>query len=81
MALNGESHLSPAELADLSALADGRLDPGRRDAVEAWIRSSPDLRDLYERERRAVEPLQQRVAGGASVLARQFGARARSRPH
>jgi hypothetical protein len=59
MALNEESHLSPAELADLSALADGTLDPSRRDAVEAWVRSSPDLSDVYEHERRAVELLQQ----------------------
>lgn len=58
MARNEESQLSAAEAAELSALADGSLDPGRRDAVEAWIRSSPDVSDLYERERFAVEMLQ-----------------------
>jgi anti-sigma factor RsiW len=52
-----ESTLSDAELADLSALADGSLDPARRDAVEAWISASPERTALYERERRAVEIL------------------------
>ncbi len=45
------------QLADLSALADGTLDPARRGEVEAWVASSPELRALYERERRAVEIL------------------------
>jgi len=48
---------TPRELADLSALADGTLDPGRRDQVEARIAGSPELSALYERERRAVELL------------------------
>ena len=46
--------LKPEQLAELSALADGSLDPARRHAVEAWIASSPELLDLYERERAAV---------------------------
>jgi hypothetical protein len=49
------SDLTPRQLADLSALADGTIDPARRGEVEAWIASSPELRALYERERRAVE--------------------------
>jgi anti-sigma factor RsiW len=48
-----------AELADLSALADGTLDPARRAEVEARIGASPDLSALYERERRVVAALHQ----------------------
>ncbi len=42
-------------MADVSALADGTLDPARRDEVHAWIASSPDLTARYERERRVAE--------------------------
>lgn len=49
-----KSELSPRQLADLSALADGTLDPARRSEVEAWVASSPELSALYERERRVV---------------------------
>lgn len=45
-------------LADLSALADGTLDPARVDAVRELIRRSPELRRRYERERHAVQALQ-----------------------
>ena len=45
------------QLADLSALADGTLEPGRRTAVEASIAASPELTALYEQERRAVRAL------------------------
>src|SRR6185437_9414640 len=48
-----------AELADLSGLADGTLDPNRRTEVEATIAASPELSALYERERRVVEALHQ----------------------
>jgi hypothetical protein len=47
------------ELAELSALADGTLDPARRPEVEARIAASPELTALYERERRVVEALHQ----------------------
>src|ERR1700751_4899847 len=47
------------ELADLSALADGTLDPARRAAVEAHIAASPELSALYARERRVVAVLHQ----------------------
>jgi len=47
------------ELAELSALADGTLDPSRRASVEAHIAASPELRALYERERRVVAALHQ----------------------
>jgi hypothetical protein len=53
-----EQYPSPTQLTDLSALADGSLDPSRRQAVEQWIAGSPHLRTLYERERAAVEVLQ-----------------------
>ena len=46
-----------ADLAELSALADGTLDPARRDEVRARIAGSPQLTELYERERRVVETL------------------------
>jgi hypothetical protein len=47
------------ELAELSALADGTLDPARRPEVEARIAASPELSALYERERRVVQALHQ----------------------
>lgn len=43
------------ELRELSALADGTLDPNRREEVAARIAASPELTALYERERRVVE--------------------------
>jgi anti-sigma factor RsiW len=52
-----KSQLSARELADVSALADGTLDPARRAEVEAWVTASPDRRALYERECRVVELL------------------------
>lgn len=48
-----------AELAELSALADGTLDPARREAVQRRIAASPELTALYERERRVVDALHQ----------------------
>jgi anti-sigma factor RsiW len=60
MARDAETpELRARELADLSALADGTLDPARRDAVRAQISSSPELRALYERERRVAELLRE----------------------
>jgi hypothetical protein len=47
-----------SELAELSALADGTLDPTRRAQVEATIAASPKLIALYERERKVVAALQ-----------------------
>lgn len=41
-------------MADLSALADGSLDPKRAETVSELIASSPALRERYEREQRAV---------------------------
>jgi hypothetical protein len=50
---------TPAELAELSALADGTLDPARRPEVEARIAASPELGALYQRERRVLAALHQ----------------------
>jgi anti-sigma factor RsiW len=50
------------DLADLSALADGTLDPARQSSVEAHIAASPQLSALYERERRVVAALHQASA-------------------
>jgi hypothetical protein len=55
-------------LADLSALADGTLAPDRRAEVEARISASPELRALYERERRVADLLRE---ARASVRAPQ----------
>lgn len=45
------------ELAELSALADGTLDPARRAEVQARVQASPELTALYERERMVVDAL------------------------
>jgi len=45
---------SDANIRDLSALADGTLDPARREQVRARIAASPELTALYERERSVV---------------------------
>ena len=44
-------------MAELSALADGTLDPKREAAVRELIARSPGLSERYERERRAVAAL------------------------
>jgi hypothetical protein len=58
---SGAEHSKPTatELAELSALADGTLDPARRATAEARIAASPELSALYERERRVVAALHQ----------------------
>jgi len=57
-----ESNLNREQLAELSALADGTLDPERRPHVEAAIAASPELRALYEREQRVVAILHRAAA-------------------
>jgi anti-sigma factor RsiW len=49
--------ISDRDLRDLSALADGTLDPARREEVQARISASPELTELLERERGVVELL------------------------
>jgi hypothetical protein len=51
--------ITQQQLAELSALADGTLDPARRAEVQARISASPELTALYERERRVVGVLHQ----------------------
>ncbi len=46
--------LSSEELAELGALADGTLPAERREEVEARVAASPELREMLERQRRAV---------------------------
>jgi len=64
-------HTKPtrSELADLSALADGTLDPSRRVEVEAHISASPELSALYERERRLMAALHQARASDRAPAA------------
>lgn len=47
----------PRDLADLSALADGSLEPARRAAAQERIAASPELTSLLARERQVVEVL------------------------
>lgn len=51
--------VTPEDLRDLSALADGTLDPARRATVEAHIAASAELGALYARERQIVAVLEQ----------------------
>lgn len=68
-------------LADLSALADGTLDPARVDAVRELIRRSPELRRRYERERHAVQALRATRAERAPAQLRiSIDNRRRARP-
>jgi hypothetical protein len=57
-------------LAELSALADGTLDPKRADVVRELIANSPDLRGRYERELRAVEAVHELRADRAPATLR-----------
>jgi anti-sigma factor RsiW len=52
------SQLTDREMAELCALADGSLPEERRAAVEAWIAADPALRELLDRQRRAVAATQ-----------------------
>src|SRR5690242_847725 len=70
MAEHEEQSPTPRQLIDLSALADGSLDPGKREAVERWIADSPHLRALYERERAAVKVLHDAAAERAPARLR-----------
>jgi anti-sigma factor RsiW len=56
------SGLGEQEVADLCALADGTLPPDRRAEVEARVAASPELQDLLERQRRAVQAMQSLAA-------------------
>ena len=49
---------TPEELSEIAQLADGTLDPARRDEVRRRIDASPELTAAYEREQRVVALLQ-----------------------
>jgi anti-sigma factor RsiW len=72
MVKQAEQYPGPAQLSDLSALADGSLDPSRRQTVEQWIAGSPHLRILYERERAAVEMLHSAATERAPARLRMY---------
>jgi anti-sigma factor RsiW len=77
-----DTKLTQRELDDLSALADGTLDPARRHAVEARIAASPELGALYQRERRVLAALYEARAterAPAALRARLEAARPRRR--
>jgi anti-sigma factor RsiW len=60
---------SDADIRDLSALADGTLDPARREQVRARIAASPELSALYERERSVVALLHEARARDRAPMA------------
>jgi hypothetical protein len=70
---------APRQLAELSALADGSLAADRRAAVREQIAASPELSELYERERQVVEMLHEARAS-ARAPASLRSAIAASRP-
>ncbi len=69
---------SAKTLADLSALADGTLDPKRATVVRELIARSPELSERYERERRAVSALR---ATRSDVAPVQLRARIEAQRH
>jgi hypothetical protein len=84
MAKPEELYPSPKQLAELSALADGSLEPSLREEVEDRVAGSVHLRRLYERERAAMEVLQRAAVEPAPARLRmrleaQRASRARRR--
>jgi hypothetical protein len=83
MSNQDDKNYSRAELADISALADGSIDPSRRAAVQARIDEDAGMRELLEREQFAVEILSQaRARDRASAVLREridAGSSARAR--
>jgi hypothetical protein len=63
-------------LADLSALADGTLDPDRVPSIERLIADSPSLRRRYDRERSAVAAMHALRADRAPARLRMSTAQA-----
>ena len=59
------SRISESDEADLAALADGRLEPARRDALEARLEAEPALADALARQRRGDRDAA--AAGGISA--------------
>lgn len=65
-----EAQLSPRQLADLTALADGTIDPARRQDVQTWVSSSAQLQELYRQQRLAVSLVHQARADRAPARLR-----------
>jgi Anti-sigma-K factor rskA len=65
------------ELAELAALADGSLEPGRRAALEARVEADPELADRLAEQRRAVALTRGAAAGveAPPALRERIGAR------
>lgn len=61
--------LSEAEEADLTALADGRLDPGRRAQVEARIESDPRMAHALDRQRAGLDAITAAVGSVSAPMA------------
>jgi anti-sigma factor RsiW len=59
-----QPQIPPGTEADLAALAEGRLDPDRRAAVEARLAADPDLAAALDQQRRALAAI-----AAASVIA------------
>jgi hypothetical protein len=68
--MDDTANFTSRELADLSALADGSLDPARRAAVQEWVDASEERTAMYEREQRAVALLQATRADRAPAALR-----------
>jgi hypothetical protein len=66
----GINGLSDDQLADLARLADGRLDPHRRDELEAEMAGSPQLWDIVERQSVALDALRETANVGAPARLR-----------
>jgi anti-sigma factor RsiW len=64
-----DAHLSEQQLAGVTALADGSLDPARADAARAAIDADPALAAEYDRQRRAVSLVRTAVADAQAPLA------------
>jgi anti-sigma factor RsiW len=80
----GDDQTKPStrELAELSALADGTLDPSRRADVRARVAASPELSALYARERTVVAALHEaRATERAPARLRARVQQGRPTPH
>src|SRR5215210_5841276 len=73
------SHLSAAQIAQLTALADGSLPERRRAAAQALVDGSPGLRELLEEQRRAIAHVHAFDVRAPAGLRTQLGDETRSR--
>src|ERR1700683_3936728 len=71
---------SKVDIRDISALADGTLDPARREQVKATIAASPELTALYDRERSGVALLHEAALPHRIARAGAAHARGRRKP-